>query len=329
MADDGSKFRVLCIHGGGYLGLAAAEFLRECERHFGISCHERFDLFCGTSTGAIISLALAKGMTSEEVVSLYTKMGEEVFPPVSARRELMRLAMSFVRSKHDNVALRRCLTEAFGETTLDDLLALRKYALVPAYCLTTGKPRIFKTDHAPNLSAHGRYKLRDIALASSAAPGYLPIVSVSNPDANRDHSELFCDGGVFANDPALLGYTEAISHIGHKPSDVQILSVSTPRQSLAMTKRPRSLRRGFGKWALPLAEIFIDGASDVSHEALRRLTEHSGADYQRFQLEVPASSRAARLTIDSTSSEATDALISIGHTTAQRARDRLAGVFQE
>lgn len=328
MADDNRKFRVLCIHGGGYLGLASAEFLRECERHYGVRCHDRFDLFCGTSTGAIIALALAKGMTSEGVVSLYKQMGVEVFPPVSPMREKVRFVKSLVWSKHDNEVLKRRLAEAFEDTSLDDLLASGKYALVPAYCLTTGKPRIFKTDHASGLSAHGRYKLVDIALASSAAPGYLPLVSLTNPDDNGGHAELFCDGGVFANDPSLLGYTEAISHLGRNPSDIQILSLSTPRQSMAMTKRPRSLRRGLVKWAFPLAEIFIDGASDVSHEALRRLIERSGADYERFRLEVPASKHAARLSIDSASSEATCALVSIGKSAAQRERNRLNRIFR-
>jgi hypothetical protein len=55
-------------------------------------------------------------MTAEEAVSLYTQMGSEVFPPVSAGPERIRFVMSFVRSKHESAALERCLTEAFDET---------------------------------------------------------------------------------------------------------------------------------------------------------------------------------------------------------------------
>jgi hypothetical protein len=51
--------RILSLDGGGYLGLATASFLEETERHFGRSFYESFDMFCGTSTGAIIALAVA------------------------------------------------------------------------------------------------------------------------------------------------------------------------------------------------------------------------------------------------------------------------------
>ncbi len=71
--------RILSLDGGGYLGLATAAFLKEAERHFRISCHERFDLFCGTSTGAIIALALASGMTAEAIEVLYKDFGPKVF----------------------------------------------------------------------------------------------------------------------------------------------------------------------------------------------------------------------------------------------------------
>jgi patatin-like phospholipase/acyl hydrolase len=71
--------RILSLDGGGYLGLAGAAFLAELERHFGVSCHDSFDLFCGTSTGAIIALALASGKSAREVVDLYKGFGPRVF----------------------------------------------------------------------------------------------------------------------------------------------------------------------------------------------------------------------------------------------------------
>jgi uncharacterized protein len=71
--------RILSLDGGGYLGLAGAAFLAELERHFGVSCHDSFDLFCGTSTGAIIALALASGKSAREVVDLYKRFGPRVF----------------------------------------------------------------------------------------------------------------------------------------------------------------------------------------------------------------------------------------------------------
>ena len=50
--------RILSIDGGGYLGLATAAFIEGIESHFNTSLHQEFELFCGTSTGAVIVLGL-------------------------------------------------------------------------------------------------------------------------------------------------------------------------------------------------------------------------------------------------------------------------------
>ena len=83
--------RVLSIDGGGYLGLATAAFIRGIEEHFGTCFHDRFDLFCGTSTGAILALALARGSTGSKLVNLYSKLGPRVFP---AKRRVSRAGVS-------------------------------------------------------------------------------------------------------------------------------------------------------------------------------------------------------------------------------------------
>src|SRR4029453_9161364 len=88
-SEEKSAVRILSLDGGGYLGLAGAAFLAELERHFGVSCHDRFDLFCGTSTGAIIALALASGKSAREVVDLYKEFGPRVFRnPFPGSRQL-------------------------------------------------------------------------------------------------------------------------------------------------------------------------------------------------------------------------------------------------
>lgn len=326
MEEHSRPFRVLCLHGGGYLGLATAAFLQECERHFNSRCEKSFDLFCGTSTGAIIALGLASGMSASEVVALYQEFGRTVFPPAALPAKVLRSCKRLVLSKYDNDALRESLSAAFGNTTLADLLGRKKYVLVTAFCLTTGRPRIFKTDHAPELSGHGGYRLCDIALASSAAPTYFPLATLPSPTGGP--TELFCDGGVFANDPALLGYAEAVSHLGCKPADVEILSISAPRRSLSRTRRPRFLKRGVLGWANPLASIFIDGPSEVGHEALRRITDSSGACYVRMRLAAPGHAGSAKLDLDSATDDAANALLSIGHDAAQTSRVALQRFFR-
>lgn len=257
------NLRILSLDGGGYLGLATASFLAELERHFNQTCHSRFDLFCGTSTGAIIALALASGMPAAKICDLYQSFGPKVFDNRFPGRKAYRLTRSMLGSMYDNSALRSTLNETFGDLTLQDLRQKGKQVLVPAFCLTTGRPRVFKTDHSPRLTTDDHYLLRDIALASSAAPVFLPTVDLKSPTTGIP--ERYCDGGVFANHPALIAYAEATSELGIAPCDIHILSVSTPRsdsaEHLSSTGfiRKVTLRRGLIFWGGPkLISLLID-----------------------------------------------------------------------
>lgn len=57
----GSKGRVLCLDGGGIRGLILIQMLEELEEILGGSIIDHFDWISGTSTGGILSLALASG----------------------------------------------------------------------------------------------------------------------------------------------------------------------------------------------------------------------------------------------------------------------------
>ena len=91
--------RILSIDGGGYLGLAVATLLRDLEFHFETTCHKRFDLFCGTSTGAIIALGLASGLTGQQIVDLYERLGQDVFGSGSRLSRSLRFVRGFITSK--------------------------------------------------------------------------------------------------------------------------------------------------------------------------------------------------------------------------------------
>lgn len=312
--------RILSLDGGGYLGLASAAFLTEIERHFGTTCHDQFDLFCGTSTGAIIALGLAAGMSAREIAALYERLGPRVFfnpfPGVRLARTWLR-GMIFAR--YSNHQLKAALRDAFSDLTLGDLRAKNKFALIAAFSVTSGKPRVFKTDHAPELTLDDQYLVRDVALASAAAPVFLPMVTLPAPGSGIP--ERFCDGGLFANHPALLGYAEAISHLRVAPDDVRILSISTPRSELAERDSARGplqqflLSRGLISWGTKLAGVMIDSTSLIAHETLRRLMGWPPGAYQRYvRVELP---KPHGLDLDIATKKATRTLHHIG---TERAR---------
>jgi patatin-like phospholipase/acyl hydrolase len=325
--------RILSVDGGGYLGLATASFLHAIEQRFGARVHGRFDLFCGTSTGAIIALALASGKTGEEVRSLYRRLGPMVFgrPPLPERLvPVLRKLRAIVTSLHGSRHLQTALADAFGELTLGDLHAREKKVLVTAFCLTSGRPFIFKTDHSPELKLHDQYLLRDVALASSAAPSFLPLVELCDPRTGA--RERFCDGGLVSNSPALLGFAEAVSHMHEDPAEISILSLGTPRTDLAertsaLPRSKRKLSRGLLGWDFGqrIISIALDGGVMISDTALERIATASGSNYVRVSLSQPKG-----LGLDIATPAATETLEQLG---VDCARDREVvnklGVFFE
>ena len=305
--------RILSIDGGGYLGLATVSLLEDLEYRFGKRCTDCFDLFCGTSTGAIIALALAHGCSASQVASLYQELGSTLFPPPGLLERVvpgLRQVRALVSPLYSNAPLVAALHSTFGDTTLGDLRKRSKLALVTAFNVSSGRPRIFKTDHAPELSAHDRYRLCDIALASSAAPKYFPLVELRDPISGV--AERFCDGGVFANSPALLGYTECLFHLRVNAKRISLLSLSTPRTDLSerrssMRSRQRSLRRGLWTWGERLASMLIDGNSQISHTVLERLASVGSSRYLRVTLTQPLG-----LGLDVATPSATETLRQLG-----------------
>ena len=85
--------RILSLDGGGYLGLTTVAFLEGMGHHFDVRCHDCFDLFCGTSTGAIIALGLASGLSAKEIRLMYEDFGPKVF----SNRFPGRIALANVR----------------------------------------------------------------------------------------------------------------------------------------------------------------------------------------------------------------------------------------
>lgn len=311
-------FRILSIDGGGYLGLATAVFIQQMERHFSIKFSEVFDLFCGTSTGAIISASLAIGKSGDEIVALYKELGPKIFGT--------KKSCGILRSTYRVDDLRGCLEAHLGEVCLGDLSKNNKKILITAFNRTTGKPRIFKTDHSNRLSTDNELSLTDVVLASASAPTYFASTPIRNPTTGL--TEVFCDGGVACNHPALLGFTEAAYELNNIPSAIRLLSLSTPRQSLGEGLGVLS-RCDYGKWQWKnsIHDILIDSNSSLVHEVLRRLVDVFGENhplYSRVNLQ-----NLDELKIDDVSQKATDSLVAIGSNaaTVQEIRNNVGAVI--
>jgi uncharacterized protein len=206
------RFQVLAIDGGGIRGLYSAAVLAAWEDDAGgTAIVDHFDLVVGTSTGGIIALALGAGMRPAQIVRLYGDNASTIFPH---RRGLDR--RGWLKPKFSPSGLAAVLERTIGDR---QLWASQARLVVPAYNLTADSVYLFKTPHHPRLTRDWRCRMVDVALATSAAPTYLPAHHLG-------HVRLV-DGGVWANNPVLIGIAEAVSLFGASLPAIRVLSLST------------------------------------------------------------------------------------------------------
>ncbi|CAM4527411.1 CBASS cGAMP-activated phospholipase [Paenibacillus xylanexedens] len=270
-----SKYKILSIDGGGIKGLYSAVILERFEQRYG-PIHEHFNLICGTSTGGIIALALAAGIPASDIVKFYTDKGPDIFPYKNRFvRKFHSLKSVLFLSKYTSDELKSAISEVFQEKRVGDCLT---HVLIPAVNITTGKPYVFKSDYIPKYTRDSERLLSEIALATSAAPTYFPIVQLDT----KEGGQQFVDGGLFANNPSLYGVQEFLAnkvHIGC--DDYRLLSISSLHEgtTVPITKK---LRRPFWGWKDELISLMIDSQSVATHFHVKYLIDSCGGEYVRI-----------------------------------------------
>lgn len=220
MSTPEEPFRVLAIDGGGIRGLYTAQLLHSLADHFGkqgakdtFNVGRRFGLIAGTSTGGILACGLAAAKTTGELVRLYEKIGPSLFVNPMPDGKWRAMCWAFKnrnRPANTSVPLKEALVEVFGQMTLCETFARNGIALcLPACRLLDWTPKVFKTPHLANLTRDGDVTLVDACLATSAAPIFLPVAEVQET-ADPTNLGKFVDGGLWANNPAVVALIEAI-----------------------------------------------------------------------------------------------------------------------
>lgn len=223
---DNRPFQVLALSGGGFRGLYTARILADLEAETGGPIGRHFDLIAGTSVGGILGMAVAMEIPAQKIVDMFVEHGEAIF---KKRRNLW----GFLRAPYSARPLQELLESdnLFGDRLLGHCL---HPVLVPAINYSSGKPVIFKTPHHENFKRDHKFRLVDVALATSAAPGYFPRHVFDN--------NQYVDGGLFANAPGILANHEALCFFRKAQQDIKMLSVGT--MSSLFTVDARANRAG-------------------------------------------------------------------------------------
>ena len=246
-----ARFQILALDGGGLRGIFAAAALAQLEADFESSVLGHFDLISGTSTGGLIALALAAGRSPQEILDFYLELGPKIFPRSSLRR-ISRLVRPY-----DPAPLREAVEEVLGAKTLGDSPVR---LTIPAFDLTSDDVYVFRTPHLPKLRRDHRERMADVALATTAAPTYLP--------AHRIDGLRLVDGGVWANNPTMVAVVEALGSLRRSPQSVHVMSVGTTTPIVARNNRLD--RGGVLRWARDIVDISFRGQalSGTNHASL-------------------------------------------------------------
>ncbi|WP_143053866.1 CBASS cGAMP-activated phospholipase [Parapedobacter koreensis] len=260
---------------------------------------DRVDMVCGTSTGGLIALAISLGIPATKICDFYIEKGKEIFPPHRLKIpllgyiDLFSLKQALFWGKYSGRGLRKSLSDIFEDKRIGDS---RNLLCIPSYSVTKARPRVFKYDHREGrLSTDNSLLMRDVALATSAAPTYLPLAEIA--DLSK---EQFVDGGVWANNPTLVGLLEALTCFvgkGKEYGSVQMLSIS----SLSMTEgRETGLRkrRSFMGWKSALFNTTLSGQAFFTEFFMNKIGEIGDVNIDYLRIPSDSLSREHESLID-------------------------------
>ena len=258
-----NRFRILALDGGGIKGTFSAAVLAALEDATQCRCADHFDLIAGTSTGGIIALGLALGMTAQEIASFYEEHGPAIFPSSSlASRSTGIFRQLFLGPKHSHATLREKLSLVLGDRTFGDS---KVRLVIPTYDAINGRNFVLKTAHHPRFVFDVSAPAVDVALATSAAPTYFEAAPFP---AHANSS--YVDGGVWANCPVMVGLMEAICFLDVSVDVIDILSIGTTTTPFSIAEHTRSSAL---RWNTGLVNLMFEAQVEAALAQASLLTK--------------------------------------------------------
>lgn len=226
-------FRILAIDGGGIRGILPLAVLARLEQTYlgGNPITDRFDLVVGTSTGGIVALGLGAGFSARELLDLYLHRGGEVFPYHDWLTRQWLAATGILFNRCDRGRLDRLIDDLLGERQIWES---RVRLCIPAAETRHFEPFLFKTPHHPDYRLDWRETMALAAKTTSAAPTFFKPVAGGGYE--------FVDGGIWANNPVMVGVADALACFDLRREQIRVLSFGCVRDEFKMSRA----RRVFG-----------------------------------------------------------------------------------
>lgn len=271
------KFKILSIDGGGIRGLIPAKVLAELEEELqkkepNKQLYEHFDLICGTSTGAILAIGIALGIPAKDLAKFYEENAEIIFPRFIFRF-IPQQSRAILNAIYSNKKLLKKLREVYADANggKDPLLNdLKAKVCIPAFNGNNGEINVLKTKHHPDYRRDYKMPAYQVAMSSASAPVYFPPHSFSFKNELGEGTYInMIDGGIFANNPALIGVFEATDKLDIPIGDIAVLSLGTGegKQIIKRSWRPKNVF----DWLFPnpkLVDLVLDTQAQITEQYL-------------------------------------------------------------
>ncbi|KAG6672173.1 hypothetical protein I3842_16G045200 [Carya illinoinensis] len=332
---------ILSIDGGGIRGIIPATILaflesqlQEIDGDQDARLSDYFDIISGTSTGGLVTAMLTAPdennrplFAAKDVRPFYLEHCPRIFPQERGLFGAIRKVFRSLRGpKYDGKYLHRILRKKLGEIRLRDTLT---NVVIPTFDIKYMQPTIF-TSYEAKKDSRLNARLSDICIGTSAAPTYLPAHYFKNQDCEGSNICEFnlIDGGVAANNPALLAINEVTKQIFDanpdffpiKPMDYGrflIISVGTGSRKIEKKYNAKMAAKwGTLDWLLhdgsvPLLDVFTQASADMVdlHLAVVFQVFHSKSNYLRIQDDTLTGTEAS---VDVSTKKNLDKLVGIG-----------------
>ncbi|HEY9604807.1 MAG TPA: patatin-like phospholipase family protein [Allocoleopsis sp.] len=318
------QFRIFSCDGGGFRGYLTSQILESIEEElnrslprnrgeYRLKLGDYFDMYAGTSTGALIACGLAFGMSAHEIRGIYEDLGKSIFPNIDKKKELRYRAglllgtlfhrrpsritsvdrFKFSQALFDGTELKKAVEGIFQDKCFGQISKSNKRILVTAYDCWNSLPVVFDSHN----EQHRSLKVVDILLASSAYPGGFPSHSIlgegiHDKTAEPGHSlpsdgtkQLpLVDGGLIANNPSLLAlskYFETQKRDRTIPDSAIVASFGTGKLVLQFDNQD-TREMGQLDWTFPcgnpLLEVVYGGYSRMIDTISASLVKNFASD---------------------------------------------------
>ena len=264
-------FRILSLSGGGVRGIFQAVYLKHLEKQSGKPLLSQFDLMSGTSTGSILTIAIALGESIDRVIDIYKNESGDIFSPrvLSGFRKGPRYQQQKLRAQLENI---------FNNRQMRDV---KTNVVVTATGSDNYSHRVFSSQPVSGFDDR-QLSLVDIVLASCAAPTYFSPVEPASSE------RAYIDGGLWANTPSLVSVLWAHHHLGVPFENMRVVSIGTGETpGGVLTAEMNALRTYSAKTISTLFDMMFQTQESAANAFARELV--GPANYVQVcpQLRIP------------------------------------------